>query len=123
LINLGTAILASLVIGMFDKTLQSYVALAILMPIVASMGGNAGTQTLTVMVRQLALGEVDFKNAKHAIIKEIILSTANGILFGIIIGIIAFIWFHDYKIGVVIASSMLINLFCAGFSELLYHRA
>ncbi len=115
-INLATAILASIVIGFFDKTLQSYVALAILMPIVASMGGNAGTQTLTIMVRQLALGEVDFKNAKRAIFKEIILSTANGLLFGIVIGLIAFVWFKDYKIGVVIASSMLINLFCAGLA-------
>ena len=115
-INLATAILASIVIGFFDKTLQSYVALAILMPIVASMGGNAGTQTLTIMVRQLALGEVDFKNAKRAIFKEIILSTANGLLFGVVIGLIAFVWFKDYKIGVVIASSMLINLFCAGLA-------
>ncbi len=115
-INLATAILASIVIGFFDKTLQSYVALAILMPIVASMGGNAGTQTLTIMVRQLALGEVDFKNAKHAIIKEITLSVVNGLLFGLVIGLIAFVWFKDFRIGIVIASSMLINLFCAGLA-------
>jgi magnesium transporter len=115
-INLITALLASLVIGLFDHTIQSYVALAVLMPIVASMGGNAGTQTLTIMVRQLALGEVDFKNAKDAIKKEMILSLSNGLLFGVLMGIIAFLWFDDIKLGLVIASSMLINLFSAGLT-------
>ncbi len=115
-INLITALLASLVIGLFDHTIQSYVALAVLMPIVASMGGNAGTQTLTIMVRQLALGEVDFKNAKDAIKKEIILSLSNGLLFGLLMGLIAFFWFDDIKLGLVISSSMLINLLSAGFT-------
>ncbi len=115
-INLITALLASLVIGLFDHTIQSYVALAVLMPIVASMGGNAGTQTLTIMVRQLALGEVDFKNAKEAIKKEIILALSNGLLFGVLMGIIAFLWFGDIKLGLVISSSMLINLFSAGLT-------
>ncbi|MDX1808899.1 MAG: magnesium transporter [Sulfurospirillaceae bacterium] len=113
-VNLLTAILASFVIGLFDKTLQSYVALAVLMPIVASMGGNAGTQTLTIMVRQLALGEVDFQNAKDAIIKEMILSSANGFIFGIVMGTIAFLWFRDWRLGLIIASSMQINLVAAG---------
>jgi len=115
-INLITALLASLVIGLFDHTIQSYVALAVLMPIVASMGGNAGTQTLTIMVRQLALGEVDFKNAKDAIKKEIILALSNGLLFGLLMGIIAILWFHDIKLGLVISSSMLINLLSAGLT-------
>ncbi|WP_331774168.1 magnesium transporter [Sulfurospirillum sp. 1612] len=113
-VNLLTAILASIVIGLFDKTLQSYVALAVLMPIVASMGGNAGTQTLTIMVRQLALGEVDFQNAKEALWKELILSCVNGLLFGIIMGLIAFFWFKDWRLGLIIASSMQINLLLAG---------
>ncbi len=115
-INLITALLASLVIGLFDHTIQSYVALAVLMPIVASMGGNAGTQTLTIMVRQLALGEVDFKNAKDAIKKELILSLSNGLIFGVLMGLIAFLWFGDIKLGLVIASSMLINLLSAGLT-------
>lgn len=114
-INLGTAILASLVIGLFDETIKAYVALAILMPIVASMGGNAGTQTLAVMVRQLALGDIDFDNSKDAIKKEVFISLVNGFIFAIIIGLIAWFWFNTALLGVVIALSMVINLFSAGF--------
>lgn len=114
-VNLFTAIVASFVIGMFDKVINMYVALAVLMPIVASMGGNAGTQTLTVMVRQLALGKIDFSNAKTAIKKELILSIVNGLFFSVIIGVITYFWFHEIKIGFIIAASMLINLLCAGF--------
>ncbi|WP_072681556.1 magnesium transporter [Arcobacter sp. LA11] len=114
-LNLGTAILASLVIGIFDETIESYVALAILMPIVASMGGNAGTQTLAVMVRQLALGDIDFDNSKDAIKKEVFISLFNGLLFAILIGIIAWVWFNTAMLGLVIAMSMVINLFSAGF--------
>jgi magnesium transporter len=114
-INLLTAIVASLVIGIFDETLKEYIALAILMPIVASMGGNAGTQTLAVMVRQLALGEIDEGNSKYAVKKEILLSLLNGMIFSIILGLIAYAWFGDHLLGIVIASSMIITLFCAGF--------
>ena len=114
-INLLTAIVASIVIGLFDEVLNMYVALAVLMPIVASMGGNAGTQTLTIMVRQIALGEIDFDNAKAAIKKEITLAIVNGLFFALVIGVIAFIWFHEIKIGFIIAAAMLINLLCAGF--------
>lgn len=114
-INLGTAVLASLVIGLFDQTIQQYVALAILMPIVASMGGNAGTQTLAVMVRQLALGEIDYDNSKDAIKKEVFISVVNGFIFALIIGLIASVWFSTAMLGVVIALSMVINLFSAGF--------
>ncbi len=114
-INLLTAILASLVIGLFDDTLKEYIALAILMPIVASMGGNAGTQTLAVMVRQLALGEIDEQNSRDAIKKEIALSLFNGAIFALLLGIIAFIWFQNPLLGFVIALSMVITLFCAGF--------
>ena len=114
-LNLFTAILASLVIGYFEETIQSYVALAILMPIVASMGGNAGTQTLTVMVRQMALGDIDLENAKNAIKKEVLISLFNGFLFASIMGVIAYLWFNIPLLGLVIAISMLINLFSAGF--------
>jgi magnesium transporter len=114
-INLITAILASITIGFFEDTIQAYVALAILMPIVASMGGNAGTQTLTVIVRQLALGEVNTDNAKDAIKKEVIISLFNGFAFAIITGIVAFIWFGESMLGVVIGLSMVLNLLFAGF--------
>ncbi len=114
-INLITAIAASLVIGLFEETLQSIVALAILMPIVASMGGNAGTQSLTVVVRQLALGDIAKHDAYRTIKKEVILSLANGLVFAIIMGIIASLWFDKGLLGVVIGLSMIINLFIAGF--------
>jgi len=114
-INLITAIAASLVIGMFESTLQAYVALAVLMPIVASMGGNAGTQSLTVVVRQLALGEIAKHDAVRTIKKEVLLSLGNGLLFALVIGVIAWIWFSQPMLGVVIALSMIINLLSAGF--------
>ncbi len=113
-VNLLTAILASFVIQMFDSTIQSYVALAVLMPIVASMGGNAGTQTLTVTVRQLALGDIELSNAKETIKKEVLMSLANGFVFALVLGVIAYIWFGAKMLGVVIALSMIINLFVAG---------
>jgi magnesium transporter len=114
-LNLITAIAASLVIGIFDTTIQSLVALAILMPIVASMGGNAGTQSLTVTVRQIAIGDIELEDAKKTIKKEVILSLANGFIFAFVIGIIAYLWFSIPMLGVVIALSMIINLLSAGF--------
>ena len=113
-LNLFTAIAASLVISLFSDTLQSIVALAILMPIVASMGGNAGTQSLTVVVRQLALGDISSGDALRIIKKEVLISLGNGLVFAVIIGIIAAIWFDTKMLGVVIALSMVINLFMAG---------
>ena len=114
-INLVTAILASVIIGFFSEILNEIVALAILMPIVASMGGNAGTQTLTVVVRQLTLGDISSSDAKRIIFKEVSISLLNGLLFAIIIGIIASFWFDVEYLGYVIALSMLINLLLAGF--------
>ena len=113
--NLITAIAASLVIGLFAETMQSIIALAILMPIVASMGGNAGTQSLTVVVRQLALGDISQGDAMRIIKKEVLISLGNGFLFAIVIGIIAAFWFSQPMLGIVIALSMIINLFMAGF--------
>lgn len=114
-INLFTAIAASVVIGLFADTLESMVALAILMPIVASMGGNAGTQSLTVVVRQLALGDISQGDAYRIIKKEVAISLLNGFMFAIIIGIIAAFWFKIDYLGLVIALSMIINLLMAGF--------
>jgi len=114
-LNLLTAIFASIVIGVFADTIQSVVALAILMPIVASMGGNAGTQSLTVVVRQMALGDISQGDAMRIIKKEVTISLMNGIFFAIVMGIIAAIWFDMQMLGVVIALSMIINLLMAGF--------
>jgi magnesium transporter len=113
-VNLVTAILASLVIGLFDETIKAYVALAVLMPIVASMGGNAGTQSLTVMVRQLALGEIGWHEAKGAVWREVAVSLLNGLIFAVVMGVIALLWFHDAKLGLVIGLAMVINLIFAG---------
>ncbi|MBU1659774.1 magnesium transporter [bacterium] len=114
-VNLLTAIAASFVIGIFDQALQSMVALAILMPIVASMGGNAGTQSLAVTVRQLAIGDIDFEDAKATIIKETLLALFSGVIFAFVMGIIAYFWFNLPMLGLVIGLSMVINLFAAGF--------
>jgi len=114
-LNLFTAIAASLVISMFSDTLESIVALAILMPVVASMGGNAGTQTLTVVVRQLALGDISQGDAMRILKKEVAISLGNGLIFAIIMGIIAWVWFSMPLLGLVIALSMVINLLSAGF--------
>jgi magnesium transporter len=113
-INLITAIIASFVIAQFDETLRAFIPLAILMPIVASMGGNAATQTLSVTVRQLTLGEVDWDGAYPAIKKEIILSLLNGLLFALVIGVTSFLWFKNYKIGMAIGLATIINLIVAG---------
>ena len=114
-INLFTAVLASVVIGFFDDVLKQYIALAILMPIVASMGGNAGTQTLAVMVRQLALGDIDDTNQKDAIKKEIFISVFNGIFFAVVLGGLTALWFLNSLLGFTIALSMIVTLFNAGF--------
>ncbi|MGZ9097098.1 MAG: magnesium transporter [Micavibrio sp.] len=113
-VNLWTAILASAVVALFDATIQQTVALAILMPIVASMGGNAGTQALTVAVRALATREVSDTNAMRIIMKETLVGTLNGIAFAILMGLIAGFWFQNPMLGIVIGAAMIINLFCAG---------
>lgn len=114
-VNLFTAVLASIVIGIFDTTLQALIPLAILMPIVASMGGNAGTQTLTVVVRKIALGEIDKDDGKNIIKREVLVSLVNGFIFAISISVITFFWFDNIMLGVVIAIAMIVNLVIAGF--------
>ena len=113
-INLLTAIAASIVISFFDATIEQIVALAVLMPIVASMGGNAGTQALTVAVRALATKELSGTNTLRVIGKETLVGTLNGMGFAIIMGIIAALWFHSNMLGAVIAAAMVINLIFAG---------
>jgi magnesium transporter len=119
LINLFTAIAASFVIAIFESSLKQVVALAILMPIVASMGGNAGTQTLTVAVRALALREITRANALRVIGKEFVVGAINGLIFAAIIGTIASYWFEMPLLGFVIAAAMILNLVIACLSGIL----
>jgi magnesium transporter len=113
-VNLLTAILASVVISFFDATIEQVIALAILMPIVASMGGNAGTQALTVAVRALATRELSETNTMRIILKETLIGTINGAAFAVLIGGVAALWFHSPMLGVVIGCAMILNLICAG---------
>jgi magnesium transporter len=115
-VNLMTAILASLVIGLFEGTIEKVVALAVLMPIVASMGGNAGTQTLTVAVRALAMKDLSSANAWRFINKELLVGLFNGLVFAVITGAIAWYWFDQPQIGLVIGAAMVVNLIVAGLS-------
>ncbi|MBF0304121.1 MAG: magnesium transporter [Alphaproteobacteria bacterium] len=115
-INLATAFLASMVIGMFSETIERVVALAVLMPIVASMGGNAGTQTLTVAVRALAMKELTPTNALRVIGKEGVVGLANGCAFAVLTGLAAWAWFGSVAIGAVIGAAMVINMLCAGLA-------
>jgi magnesium transporter len=111
-INLCTAFLAATVIGQFELTLQKVVALAVLMPIVAGVGGNAAVQVLTLMVRGIALGQVGQSNARILLWKESRVALINGTLIGTVVGIIAYLWFHSFLLSLVITLALIIN-FCA----------
>ncbi|MBA1146076.1 magnesium transporter [Ectothiorhodospiraceae bacterium WFHF3C12] len=115
-LNLLTAFLAAWVIGLFEATIQSLTALAVLMPIVASMGGIAGTQTLTLVIRGIALGQIASSNARSLLIKEIGVGILNGVLWAVVVGLVAVAWFENVAIGVVIAAAMTINLIFAAVS-------
>ena len=115
-LNLLTAIVASIVIGFFQASIEKVVALAVLMPIVASMGGNAGTQTLTVSVRALAVKELTPSNAVKIVLKETFIGGINGIIFAIIISLVSMYWFQDCLLGFIIGLSMILNLILAGFA-------
>jgi magnesium transporter len=116
LVNLATAFLAAAVIGLFDATIEQMVALAILMPIVASMGGNAGTQALTVTVRALATKELTPTNALRVIGKEVLVGVLNGTLFAALVGVVAWLWFGNPMLGVVIGAAMIVNMAVAGLA-------
>ncbi|GEO83430.1 MULTISPECIES: magnesium transporter [Alphaproteobacteria] len=119
LVNLLTAFLAASVISLFEATIQEIVALAVLMPIVAGMGGNAGSQTMTVSVRALATRDLDIHNAWRVVRREAGVGLLNGMVFGVLIGVIAGFWFHDVNIGGIIATAMLINMFAAAVAGIL----
>ena len=118
-VNLLTAVLASWVISLFDATLEQMVALAILMPIVASMGGNAGTQTMTVAVRALATRTLSPVNAMRFTLRECAVGLINGLLFAVIMGLFAWAWFGSDMLGLVIAAALVINLLAAALAGIL----
>lgn len=118
-INLLTAFLASAFIGLFEATLQEVVALAVLMPVVASMGGIAGSQTLTLIVRGLALGQITRSNLKSLLSKELKVGVLNGILWAIVIGVVTLWWFESSMLGAVIGLAIIINILMAALSGVL----
>ncbi|WP_321390779.1 magnesium transporter [Emcibacter sp.] len=118
-VNLGTAILASLVISQFDATIQQMVALAILMPIVASLGGNAGNQAMTVAVRSLATRELTSSNAFRVVTRELSIGFLNGCALATIIGVLTALWFQNPALGGVIALAMVVNMIVAGLAGIM----
>ncbi|WP_438618700.1 magnesium transporter [Oryzifoliimicrobium ureilyticus] len=119
LVNLGTALISANVIRLFDQSIEKMIALAVLMPIVASMGGNAGTQTMTVTVRALATGDLDIYNAARIIRREAGVGIINGGLLAVVMGAIASVWFGDPQLGYLIGAAMIINLFAAALAGIL----
>jgi len=115
-INLATAFVAASVINLFQDTIEKVVALAVLMPIVASMGGIAGTQTLTVLVRGMALGQITQANQGYLINRELLIGALNGLTWAGVVAIAASLWFDDWSIGIIIAAAMVINLVTAGLT-------
>ena len=115
IINLATAFLAASVVSMFQKTISAFVLLAVYMPIVAGMGGNAGTQTLAVVVRGMALGEVNKKTGKKILSSEVIAGIINGFIDGVLVAAVAILWNKNPLLGLVVGISMVSNLFIAGF--------
>jgi magnesium transporter len=119
LVNLVTAFLAASVISLFDATIEKVVALAVLMPIVAGMGGNAGSQTMTVTVRALATRDLDIYNAWRIIRREMLVGFINGVIFAVLIGLVAGAWFRSPSIGAIIGAAMVINMFVAALGGIL----
>lgn len=119
-VNLVTAIIAAAVVGLFESTIEKVVALAVMMPIVAGMGGNAGTQTVTAVIRGLALGIVSESNARRLLTRELAVGALNGLVFALAVGLIAVLWHKNLMLGPVIAMAMVINLtFAALFGVLI----
>ena len=115
-INLVTAFLAAWVIGLYEATLEKIVALAVLMPIVASMGGIAGSQTLTLAIRGLSKGQISASNSRWLLFKEVAIGALNGLLWALVVAVIVVLWFGSYGIGAVIGVALLINMVLAAFS-------
>ncbi len=118
-VNLFTAFLASWVIGLFEATIEEIVALAVLMPVVASMGGIAGSQTLTLVIRGLALHQISSSNAMSFLMKELAIGAVNGVVWSAVVAFIAAAWFSDMSLGMMLGGAMIINLSCAALAGVL----
>lgn len=119
LVNLATALLAALVVGMFESTIAQWTTLAIFLPIVAGQGGNSGMQTLTVVIRAMALGEIVGTNARRAMRKEVILGLCNGLLCGLVVGVIGFLWKGSILLGMLVSVAMALNMLAAALAGVL----
>lgn len=118
-VNLLTAIAASFVISLFQNEIEKLVALAVLMPIVASMGGNTGTQSLTVAIRAIATRDLTSANTSRVVRREALAAIVNGLIFAVVLGGITWVWFRDVNLALVIAAALVFNLFCAGLAGIL----
>lgn len=116
LVNLVTALMAAATVSLFESTISRIVALATFMPIVAGMGGNAGTQTLTMIIRGIALGELTLENSRQVLMKEIYVGMINGILLGLIVALLGYLWVGNAAFGFVIGIAMLLNLMVSTIS-------
>ena len=118
-VNLATAILASWVIAQFEESIEKLVALAVMMPIVASMGGNAGTQTLTVVIRGIGVGTITGSNVFRVLKKEFLVGGLNGIIWAMAVAAVATFWYHDYALGLIVGIAMIINVIAAAVAGVL----
>jgi magnesium transporter len=117
--NLATAFLAGWVVSLFENTIAQYAALAIFLPIIAGQGGNAGTQTLTIIVRSIALGELPEKQRRSILTKEIMVGLLNGLAIGLVVGGVSWIWRHEFALGVITFAAMVLNMITAGIAGVL----
>ena len=115
-VNLVTAVLASWVIGLFEEAIEKLVALAVLMPIIASMGGNAGTQTLTNVIRGLGIGTISIANAKDVLKKELLVGGLNGLVWALVVALVSILWYQNYGLAAIVAVAMLVNICVSSIS-------
>ena len=115
-VNLVTAVLASWVIGLFEEAIEKLVALAVLMPIIASMGGNAGTQTLTNVIRGLGVGTISFANARIVLKKELLVGGLNGLIWALVVALVSILWYQNYGLAAIVAVAMLVNICVSSIS-------
>ena len=114
--NLATAFLAGWVVSLFESTIASYAALAIFLPIIAGQGGNAGTQTLTIIVRSIALGDLPEKHRRFILMKEVIVGLLNGLAIGLVVGGVSWLWRNNLALGVITFAAMVMNMVTAGIA-------